>query len=107
MIATVAPSLAAASAARWPARPAPMIRTSWAGMAPKIRCRGCGRSRPLRAPEVGLRRVRSHFCDHLVDGCSFRAVPARVMIVDDHADVRFLLRAIIDDSDEDVIVIGE
>jgi DNA-binding NarL/FixJ family response regulator len=34
-------------------------------------------------------------------------VPARVMIVDDHADVRFLLRAIIDDSDEDVIVIGE
>lgn len=29
------------------------------------------------------------------------------MIVDDHADVRFLLRAIIDDADEDVIVIGE
>src|SRR5919201_1473513 len=29
------------------------------------------------------------------------------MIVDDHADVRFLLRAIIDDSDEDVVVVGE
>ena len=33
MIATVAPARAAASAARWPARPAPMIRTSCAGMA--------------------------------------------------------------------------
>jgi DNA-binding NarL/FixJ family response regulator len=29
------------------------------------------------------------------------------MIVDDHADVRFLLRAIIDDADEDVTVVGE
>jgi DNA-binding NarL/FixJ family response regulator len=29
------------------------------------------------------------------------------MIVDDHADVRFLLRAIIDDADEDVTVAGE
>jgi DNA-binding NarL/FixJ family response regulator len=29
------------------------------------------------------------------------------MIVDDHSDVRFLLRAIIDDSDEDVVVVGE
>src|SRR3954454_21367121 len=33
MIATVAPASAAARAARWPARPAPMIRTSCAGMA--------------------------------------------------------------------------
>src|SRR4051812_172995 len=32
MIATVAPSRAAARAARWPARPAPMIRTSCAGI---------------------------------------------------------------------------
>jgi DNA-binding NarL/FixJ family response regulator len=29
------------------------------------------------------------------------------MIVDDHADVRFLLRAIIDDADDDVTVVGE
>jgi NarL family two-component system response regulator LiaR len=29
------------------------------------------------------------------------------MIVDDHADVRFLLRAIVDDADEDVVVAGE
>jgi CheY-like chemotaxis protein len=29
------------------------------------------------------------------------------MIVDDHSDVRFLLRAIIDDADEDVIVVGD
>src|ERR1700689_1826886 len=34
MIATLAPFSAAASAARWPARPAPMINTSCAGMAP-------------------------------------------------------------------------
>src|SRR3954469_20076665 len=33
MIATVAPDRAAARAARWPASPAPMIRTSCAGMA--------------------------------------------------------------------------
>jgi DNA-binding NarL/FixJ family response regulator len=31
----------------------------------------------------------------------------RVMIVDDHEDVRFLIRAIIDDADEDVVVVGE
>ena len=33
MMATVAPAPAAASAARWPASPAPMMRTSCAGMA--------------------------------------------------------------------------
>src|SRR5688572_24298014 len=32
MIATLAPASAAARAARWPASPAPMIRTSWEGM---------------------------------------------------------------------------
>src|SRR3954467_14475553 len=36
MIATDAPSSAAARAARWPARPAPMIRTSCAGMAESL-----------------------------------------------------------------------
>src|SRR5437763_11493910 len=36
MIATVDPLSAAARAARWPARPAPMIRTSWAGMRPGL-----------------------------------------------------------------------
>jgi DNA-binding NarL/FixJ family response regulator len=34
-------------------------------------------------------------------------VPVRVMIVDDHADVRFLIRAIIEDAEEDVTVTGE
>jgi CheY-like chemotaxis protein len=34
-------------------------------------------------------------------------VPVRVMIVDDHSDVRFLIRAIIEDADEDVTVAGE
>src|SRR4051794_34637095 len=35
MIATVAPASAAARAARWPARPAPMIRTSCSGIGPR------------------------------------------------------------------------
>src|SRR5271167_3457479 len=43
MIATLAPSSAAASAARWPARPAPMIKTSCAGMAPWGRFEGTGK----------------------------------------------------------------
>ncbi len=34
-------------------------------------------------------------------------MPVRVMIVDDHADVRFLLRAIIEDAEEDVAVVGD
>src|SRR4051812_2430283 len=36
MMATVAPASAAARAARWPARPAPMIRTSCSGMGAAI-----------------------------------------------------------------------
>src|SRR6478672_3029606 len=47
MIATVAPSSAAARAARWPARPAPMMRTSWEGMAENlISMPGGGADRP-------------------------------------------------------------
>jgi CheY-like chemotaxis protein len=34
-------------------------------------------------------------------------VPVRVMIVDDHADVRFLIRAIIEDHDGEVVIAGE
>src|SRR4051794_40251765 len=45
MIATEAPSSAAARAARWPASPAPMIRTSCDGMAPSLY-----RSVPLPRP---------------------------------------------------------
>ena len=29
------------------------------------------------------------------------------MVVDDHEDVRFLIRAIIEDADADVVVVGE
>src|SRR5829696_317076 len=47
MIATVAPALAAASAARWPARPAPMMRTSWVGTGgPVYSGRRSGRREP-------------------------------------------------------------
>ena len=45
MIATLAPRSAAARAARWPARPAPMISTSCEGTARGL---SAGRSRPLR-----------------------------------------------------------
>jgi CheY-like chemotaxis protein len=34
-------------------------------------------------------------------------VAVRVLIVDDHEDVRFLIRAIIEDAGEDVVVVGE
>jgi DNA-binding NarL/FixJ family response regulator len=34
-------------------------------------------------------------------------MPVRLMIVDDRADVRQLLRAIVDDAPEDVTVVGE
>jgi CheY-like chemotaxis protein len=34
-------------------------------------------------------------------------VAVRVLIVDDHEDVRFLIRAIIEDAVEDVVVVGE
>jgi DNA-binding NarL/FixJ family response regulator len=33
--------------------------------------------------------------------------PVRTLIMDDHADVRFLIRAIMEDADEDVEVVGE
>src|SRR5687767_8218301 len=61
MIATVAPERAAASAARWPARPAPMINTSWEGMADESiggtgpdasRARGTASVRHVAAPVI-------------------------------------------------------
>src|SRR3954451_17683622 len=69
MIATEAPSSAAARAARWPASPAPMIRTSCDGMAPALY-----RSVPLIRPVPGrgrpLRRGRSSpVQDRPGDGC--------------------------------------
>src|SRR5436305_14753402 len=54
MIATVAPASAAASAARWPARPAPMMRTSWLGM------RARNPIGPRSAGVLGAGRLRSH-----------------------------------------------
>jgi CheY-like chemotaxis protein len=35
------------------------------------------------------------------------AVPVRVMIVDDHADVRYLLRAIVEEARPEVVVAGQ
>src|SRR5215208_2745097 len=47
MTATVAPARAAASAARCPARPAPMIRTSWVGTGRRVYCQtASGRRQP-------------------------------------------------------------
>src|SRR3954447_18240458 len=53
MIATVAPASAAARAARWPASPAPMINTSWAGIRAGTLSRR--RPRPLLADRAGQR----------------------------------------------------
>src|SRR3954468_5990866 len=69
MIATEAPSSAAARAARWPASPAPMIRTSCDGMAPALY-----RSVPLTRPVPGggrtVRPGRSSAVHHRPgDGC--------------------------------------
>ena len=76
MIATDAPASAAASAARWPARPAPMMRTSCAGMLRRSLCtrgvrrrlaagrgQGAGGVRPAQSwcvCGVPLSRVRWH-----------------------------------------------
>src|SRR4051812_27711158 len=76
MIATVAPAWAAASAARWPARPAPMIRTSCDGMAresiqsrsPGVAAPGC---RPFAAP-AGRPRARRRSCERLLEQGSGR-----------------------------------
>src|ERR1700709_2643831 len=57
-IATEAPVRAAASAARWPARPAPMIRTSWEGIQADLVARGA--TRTLYAPRPSKpRRCRA------------------------------------------------
>src|SRR5271167_631705 len=80
MIATLAPLSAAARAARWPARPAPMIKTSCAGMAPFARARGMAWRRGLyvapgtlysgRLQGPAHLRERDHALQHavLVDG---------------------------------------
>src|SRR2546430_17406765 len=54
-MATVAPASAAARAARWPARPAPMIRTSWLGMGAGVLIHDHGREGGVghEAPEGG------------------------------------------------------
>src|SRR5215207_10616979 len=84
MMATVAPASAAARAARWPASPAPMIRTSCAGM-------------------VGdLIEMGRAYCPLCMD-----APAVRTLIVDDHADVRFLIRTIVGDAGLPVEVVGE
>ncbi len=56
MIATVAPERAAASAARWPARPAPMINTSWEGMAMES-IGGTGRDVPRAQGSAAVRHA--------------------------------------------------
>src|SRR3954464_3580906 len=61
MMATVAPSRAAARAARWPARPAPMMRTSWAGMAGDVITGRAGYVF-IRAPAAGHDRRRQRGC---------------------------------------------
>jgi DNA-binding NarL/FixJ family response regulator len=42
-----------------------------------------------------------------VTGVTLTLVPLRLMIVDDHADVRYLMRAAIEDAPDDVEVVAE
>src|SRR5919199_5361890 len=74
MIATVAPAWAAARAARCPARPAPMMRTSCEGMSRKPTTYTTYDAPPMTAPD-----------------------PVRVMVIDDQPDVRFLVGLILAD----------
>src|SRR4051794_27118708 len=88
MIATVAPALAAARAARCPASPAPMMRTSCAGMGGKPISRF---ARPALRPMAGFSpTVRPTIGQQMA-----ASEPVRVMLVDDQPDVRFLLRVIL------------
>src|ERR1039458_5187699 len=68
MIPTLAPFWAAASAARWPARPAPMIKTSCAGMAPCARRKSVNKrlfpSHDARPRELIGEQVRRPDQDH-------------------------------------------
>src|SRR3954466_3089771 len=73
MIATVAPASAAARAARWPARPAPMMRTSCEGMAPGFKGSGWAvhhiRRRPSDRPSRHpAGRGGGEGATHLIDG---------------------------------------
>src|SRR3954462_7645362 len=73
MIATVAPASAAARAARWPARPARMMRTSCEGMAPGFKGSGWAvhhiRRRPSDRPSGHpAGRGGGEGATHLIDG---------------------------------------
>src|SRR3954468_17460983 len=81
MSATVAPASAAASAARWPANPAPMIRTSCAAIDLSLyRATPAARSAPRRLRRVS-RRGRREGATDLLDG--HHAAQA-VVAIDDH-----------------------
>src|SRR6266536_6153610 len=84
MIATLAPALAAARAPRCPASPAPMMRTSCAGMARK----------PIWTLRRTIRRPVA------------TADPIRVMVVDDQSDLRFLVGVILGDH-ADIAIVAE
>src|SRR3954471_24799769 len=104
MMATVAPPSAAARAARCPARPAPMMRTSCAGMVGESIQEGWFKELRVRAAE-GLTDRHS--------GASAPGILARLMasvrtlVVDDHADVRFLIRTIVAEAASGVEIVGE
>ena len=59
-------------------------------------------ARPLRCGEAPL---SSYWGTNMTQGPAQR--PVRVLVVDDHADVRFLLRAILEDAAPAVVFAGE
>jgi len=83
-----------------------MINTSWEGMmGESIAGTGPDASRARVAREGGTTPLSSYLRDDMTGGRSHR--PVRVLVVDDHADVRFLVRAILQDAGPDVEYAGE
>src|SRR3954453_11076883 len=98
MIATVAPALAAARAARCPASPAPMMRTSCEGMSRKPTSRSAAED---ACPGRGVIHGTAYDARQMAT-----SDPVRVMVVDDQADVRFLLGLIFRDH-ADIELVAE
>src|SRR5436309_10452499 len=97
MIPTDTPCSAAASAARWPARPAPITKTSWSGTGRSYKSRPCGRlggaggTRNLR-PQCSPDRVdRQHASDVALGVRGDQGAEAPQRLVAEHGFERIVL----------------
>ena len=67
--------------------------------------RGAASRRGARPLRCGAAPLSSYWGTNMTQGPAQR--PVRVLVVDDHADVRFLLRAILEDAAPAVVFAGE